>query len=504
MLVLGASRSGVAAAIALRRIDREVVLSDQRDRESLAGVEEALALGTRLVREEELGAAWPDPDLVIKSPGVPSEAPPVRAAAERGIPVWSELELAYTLLPQPFLAVTGTNGKTTTTALLGHLLRTGGVPVRVLGNIGVAVSSVAGLLQPEEELVVEVSSFQLEDIVHFRPAVGVFLNLTPDHLDRHGTMEEYLRCKARLFENQGPEDVAVLNLGDPAVAKVGRELATRPAGPRVLYFAVHRSSPTPADAQGCRQPEESEPGGASDLKAELVSWVKDGLVVIDREPLFAVSEIPLPGTHNLENCLAAATAAAARGVAREAIAEGLRTFTGVAHRLERVGVVDGVAYVNDSKATNVDAALTALNAYPERVHLILGGRDKASDYHPLVVRCAATCKGVYLIGEAAPLIEEAFREVRGRGYGVDLPALYQCGDLVTALRLAASRAVPGDVVLLAPACASFDQYSNYEERGEHFRSLVRALMEDGVGSSGGEAAARGGDARNSAGSERAW
>ncbi len=480
ILVLGASRSGIAAAVALCRLGRLVTLSDCKPRESLPGVEEALVAGAQLVREDLLVESWPGFDLVVKSPGVPAEAAPVRKAREKGVPVWSELELAYVLLPNPFLAVTGTNGKTTTTALLGHLLVTGGVPVRVLGNIGVAVTSVAGYVGTEEELVVEVSSFQLEDIHRFRPAVGVFLNLTPDHLDRHGSMDRYLECKAKLFANQGPEDVAVLNLADCAVAGVGRDLAAKTGGPQVKYFAVDPLALSRRGENGETRGRRGRGGGAAKRIATslLDSWIEGGRFVLERRPLLDVSQIQLPGVHNLENCLAAATAASARGVERQAIAEGLRTFKGVPHRLERVAVVSGVTYINDSKATNVDAALTALNAFPERTHLILGGRDKASDYGPLVRRCAAACKGVYLIGEAAPLITQAFAEAKGSGDQKGWPGLHQCGDLERAVHLAASLAKPGEVVLLAPACASFDQYRNYEERGEHFRSLVLALSKE--------------------------
>ncbi|MBN1631765.1 MAG: UDP-N-acetylmuramoyl-L-alanine--D-glutamate ligase, partial [Thermoleophilia bacterium] len=219
-------------------LGREVVLSDRRGPESLPGLESMRSAGVRFVPEDTLAADWPMPDLVIKSPGVPAEAAPVEQARQRGVPVWSELELAYVLFPNPFDAITGTNGKTTTTALLGHLFTSAGRASRVLGNIGVAVTSVAGDIAPDEELVVEVSSFQLEDIHTFRPATGIFLNLTPDHLDRHGTMERYLACKASLFANQQAEDVAVLNLADPTVAALGVELVARPGGPRVDFFST--------------------------------------------------------------------------------------------------------------------------------------------------------------------------------------------------------------------------------------------------------------------------
>jgi len=458
VLVLGASRSGTSAALALAGLGIDVVLSDRQSPQSLPGAEEALRLGVRFVTEGALVDDWPDPDLVIKSPGVPGEADPVQVARGRGVAVWSELELAYALLPNPFDAVTGTNGKTTTTALLGHLFAVAGRTARVLGNIGVAVTSVVGEVGPAEELVVEVSSFQLEDTVAFRPAVGVFINLTPDHLDRHGTMERYLACKAGLFARQGPDDVAVLNLADPAVAKLGMELSAHRNGPRIAYFSVAGSGPG---------------GPEGDLLPQ--SWVEAGQVFLEGEPVVPVSEIRLPGRHNLENCLAAGTAAIARGADKAAVAEGLRTFAGVPHRLELAGMVAGVTYVNDSKATNVEATLTALNAYPKNTLLILGGRDKASDYRPVARACARGCKAVYLIGEATPLIETAFAEVREDEGLRDVPQVRASGDLETAVQMASEVAMPGDVVLLAPACASFDQFRNFEERGDRFKELVRRL-----------------------------
>jgi UDP-N-acetylmuramoylalanine--D-glutamate ligase len=458
VLVLGASRSGTSAALALAAAGLEVVLTDRQGPESLPSAEEALRHGVRFVPERSLASDWPAPDLVVKSPGVPGEAAPVQLARGRGVAVWSELELAYALLPNPFDAVTGTNGKTTTTALLGHLFAVGGRPARVLGNIGVAVTSVVGRVDPREELVVEVSSFQLEDTVAFRPAVGVFINLTPDHLDRHGTMERYLACKAGLFARQSADDVAVLNLADPAVARLGMELSARDNGPRTAYFSV--LGPAPGGPEGDLRPQ---------------SWVEGGQVFLGGEPLLPVGAIRLPGRHNLENCLAAGTAALARGVDKAAVAEGLCTFAGVPHRLELAGMVAGVTYVNDSKATNVEATLTALNAYPENTLLILGGRDKASDYRPVARACARGCKAVYSIGEATPLIEAAFAEVReSEGLG-GVPPVQVSGDLENAVHLAAETAVPGDVVLLAPACASFDQFKDFEERGDRFKDLVGRL-----------------------------
>jgi UDP-N-acetylmuramoylalanine--D-glutamate ligase len=300
----------------------------------------------------------------------------------------------------------------------------------------------------------------LEDVHAFRPAAGVFLNLTPDHLDRHGSMERYLECKAKLFANQGPEDVAVLSLDDSAVAQLGLELRARTGGPRVSFFST-------AVTGGCAL--------AAGRPSAPDSWVEGGWFHLEGERILPVSDIQIPGRHNLENCLAAGAAALARGVEPGAVAEGLRTFAGVAHRLERAGIVAGVTYVNDSKATNVEATLTALNAYPRDTHLILGGRDKASDYRPIARACARGCRAVYLIGEATPLIEEAFREIRVDEKVANVPEPKVCGDLEAAVRAAARVAESGDVVLLAPACASFDQYSCFEERGEHFRTIVAGL-----------------------------
>lgn len=465
VLVLGASRSGASAAKVLARLGLEVLVADREAPERLPSLGEAIAAGAVFVAEELLETAWPEPDLVVKSPGIPGGAAPVVQARTRGVPVWGELELAYVLLPNPFDAITGTNGKTTTAALLGHLFAAAGRPMRVLGNIGVAVSSVVGEIGPEVELVTEVSSFQLEDICSFRPVAGVFLNLTPDHLDRHGSMERYLVCKANLFRNQTSEDTAVLNAVDPAGAALGVELTRRLQGPQVLFFSVN----------GRNSMFEPPGGGLCAIRDRLFSFVESGWVYAGGERLLKVTDIRLPGRHNLENCLAAATAAIVRGLTRDQVAEGLATFSGVRHRLETVGIVDGVRYVNDSKATNVEATLTALGAYPEKVHLILGGRDKASDYRPIARACGSSCKGVYLIGEAASLIEAAFREVKEQEGMAGVPPVRVCGVLERAVEAAAAAAEPGDVVLLAPACASFDQYRSFEERGDQFCMLVKSL-----------------------------
>ena len=484
---MGASRSGVSAAVTLARSGLAVILSDRRPRELLK-IDEAERMGVSLASEEDALGLLARVDLVVKSPGVPGEVPLVLEARRRAIPVWSEIELAYALCANPFDAVTGTNGKTTTTALLGHLFSAAGRPVRILGNIGTAVTSALGDLSPEDELVVEVSSFQLEDVHEFRPAAGVFLNLTPDHLDRHGSMERYLACKANLFARQRPGDVAVLNLADPAVAGVGRELSERPDGPRVAYFSALGREPGPGLCApagrkpiGGRVPSSAPRGGGPFAE----SWLEDGWLFLLGERALPIAELQLRGLHNMENCLAAATAGLARGLQREAVLEGLRSFAGVSHRLERAGIVSGVTYVNDSKATNVEATLKALAAYPERTYLILGGRDKASDYKPVARACGSGCEAVYLIGEATPLIEADFAEVREQEGRTDIPVPERLGDLEKAVRAAALKARPGDTVLLAPACASFDQYNDFEERGEHFRAIVVELSRasgDGIGS----------------------
>ncbi|MHB9113226.1 MAG: UDP-N-acetylmuramoyl-L-alanine--D-glutamate ligase [Thermoleophilia bacterium] len=452
VLVVGAGRSGAGAAELIARQGREVVLSDSRELSDLSGLEAAFRAGARLLRGPQGPHQLEGVGLVVKSPGVPAEAPVVTAARAAGIPVWSEVELAYAVLAAPFTAVTGTNGKTTTTALLGHIFETAGRPVRVLGNIGTPVTSVGGGLTGGEELVVELSSFQLEDVHEFRPAAGVLLNLTPDHLDRHGTMEYYLACKAKMFARQTPADWAVFNRDDAAVADLGRQVAARGDGPQVAFFST--AGPEGADA-----------------------WLEQGILRLPGGKRLSVESVRLRGRHNMENCLAAATLALVRGLSPAAVVEGLRTFPGVEHRLQPAGVVDGVAYVNDSKATNVEATLKALGAYPSGAHLILGGRDKASDYRPVARACRNGCRAVYLIGEAAPLIWAAFEQVSVEEGPFGVPVPSDQGDLETAVAAAAAAATAGETVLLAPACASFDQYSDFEERGRHFMEIVKRMGE---------------------------
>jgi UDP-N-acetylmuramoylalanine--D-glutamate ligase len=359
---------------------------------------------------------------VIKSPGVPQDAPVIVAARERGIPVIGEVEFAWRLLPNEFVGVTGTNGKTTTVELLGAIHREAGVAAAVAGNVGTPLTSLVGALDPGAVVLCELSSFQLEDTVEFAPEGAVLLNLAPDHLDRHGTFEAYRSAKLEIFARQGNDDVAVAPVG------LGVE-----------------------DLGGCARRVCFGPGGELDDRAGQLWW--------DDQPLIRHDELRLRGAHNRANAAAAAAIALARGIEPDAVRAALRTFSGVEHRLEEVATLDGVLYVNDSKATNVDSTLVALASFDQPVHLILGGGGKGQDFAPLR-EPASRCAGVYLIGTDGPLIGEQI------GAGIE------CGDLATAVQRARAAARPGEVVLLSPACESYDQFDNYEHRGRVFKELV--------------------------------
>ena len=379
---------------------------------------------------------------VVKSPGVSSDAAPIVVARRRGLPVIGELELAWRLLPNPFLAVTGTNGKTTVTELLAHVWRTAAKPVAVAGNVGTPLSSLVDKVDPEVTLICEASSFQLEDADAFAPECGVLLNIADDHLDRHGSIDDYLAAKLRIFRNQSNEDVCVYNGSDAAL----RDRDLGGCGRRIAF---------------CRDPVDSDDCQASLAGTVLELW---------GEPLVEVSELALPGPHNAENAAATAAAAAALGIDRGAIAEGLRSFAGVPHRLERVRELGGVRFVNDSKATNVAAASAALRSFDGGVRAILGGLFKGGGFSELAAPVAERCVEAYLIGEATERLE------------LELAPAWQAGvehrrygGLAEAVRAAAADASAGEVVLLAPACASFDAYPDFEARGEHFRALVGEL-----------------------------
>jgi UDP-N-acetylmuramoylalanine--D-glutamate ligase len=421
-LVVGLARSGVAAALALRTRGEEVI-----------GVDSAEPDAGRL-REAgvEVHLQTPGGDLVdrtrtlIKSPGVPAQAPAVTAARERGLAVIGELELAWRLIPNAFIAVTGTNGKTTTTELIGHIHREAGLSHAVAGNVGTAVASLVETVASDAVVVAETSSFQLEDTEAFSPEAAVLLNIAEDHLDRHGTLEAYRAAKLQAFARQGPGDVA---LAPPDIDVPGE-------GQRVTFGA-----------------------GADMTEA-------DGALHWRGERLIGLDELALRGPHNVENAMAAAAVCLVRGVDPDAVRAGLRTFPGVPHRLEEVAERDGVLYVNDSKATNVASTLVALRSFESPIHLIAGGRAKGSGFEALGEDVAERCAAVYLIGEAADALDAALA-----GAGVPVR---RAGDLERAVAAARETAQPGEVILLSPAAASYDQYPDFEARGEHFRQLATA------------------------------
>jgi UDP-N-acetylmuramoylalanine--D-glutamate ligase len=436
-LVIGLARSGVAAAEALRARGEEVIGCDTRapgTPEIDAAAKRLSQAGVEIHLDASGDAVAARAGTLIKSPGVPQNAPAVVAARARGVPVLGELELAWRLVANEFVAVTGTNGKTTTTEWIGHVHRTAAQPVAVVGNVGTAASTLAGTIAPDTTVVCEASSFQLEDTVAFAPEAAALLNLAPDHLDRHPTFEDYVAAKLRIFAHQGNDDICVapVDLGIEDLGGCAR---------RVLFGAGDGDSLELSDRAG------------------QLWW--------DQAPLIAVDEIALPGMHNRANAMATAAVCLARGLDRAAVAEGLRTFAGVAHRLEVIAVRGGVAYVNDSKATNVASAIVALESYDRGVHLIAGGLGKNQDFSGLAEPVAERCRAVYLIGEASDELADALSAT-----GVPLR---RCDDLDRAVATAAAAASPGDTVLLSPACASYDQFANFEVRGDRFRALVREL-----------------------------
>jgi UDP-N-acetylmuramoylalanine--D-glutamate ligase len=354
--------------------------------------------------------------------------------------VLGELELAWRLVDAEVIAVTGTNGKTTTVELLGHVYRTAGESVAVAGNVGTPLSSLSASIDPAATVVCEASSFQLEDTTAFAPECAVFLNLAPDHLDRHPDLESYLAAKLRIFANQGNDDVAVYNADEPALA--GTDLGG--CGRRVAF--CHGAAPQCEVA----------------LAGETVFY--------DGEPLLEVGDLGLFGEHNVANAMAAATAALSMGLDRDAVGEGLRSFAGVPHRLEPVAEVAGVHFVNDSKATNVASAAVGLAAFEGRVHAILGGSEKGESFLPLVEPVGERCAACYLIGATADRLAAELAPVIARGV-----SLHRCADLEEAVRGAFAAAEPGEVVLLSPACASFDAFENFERRGDRFREIVGGL-----------------------------
>jgi UDP-N-acetylmuramoylalanine--D-glutamate ligase len=428
-LVVGLARSGQAAAALLQARGEAVIAVDAAPADRLRA---DLPDGVEVHSGTDGVALLERVRAVVKSPGVPATAPVVAAARERGIAVLGELELGWRCVPNPVIAVTGTNGKTTTVELLGHLHREAGVPVAVVGNVGTPYASLAlaqPSLDPAAVVVCEASSFQLEDTVAFAPDAAVILNLDSDHLDRHGTLAAYHAAKLQVFARQANEDVAVAPEG------LGVE-----------------------DLGGCarRVCFGDSPEAELSLRAGTLWW--------DDVPLLRTDELGLRGPHNVRNAMAAAAVVLARGLDADAVRAGLKTFAGVPHRLVEVAIRDGITYVNDSKATNVAAALVALASFEVPVHAIMGGRGKEEDYAPLRDAVAGHAAAVYLIGEEAGPLAAALDGT--------VP-LHRCGDLEHAVAAARAAARAGEVVLLAPACASYDQYDDFEARGEAFRSLAR-------------------------------
>ena len=402
-LIVGLARSGAAAAILLRDRGETVLAADVGSPPVPEGIE--ASLGSDGLELLERAAC------VVKSPGVPNEAPAIAAARERGLPVLGEVELAWRLLPNRFVAVTGTNGKTTTVELLGAIWRAAGQPVAVAGNVGTPLSSLVGSVPAAATVVCEVSSFQAEDSLEFAPELALLLNLEEDHIDRHGSVEAYREAKLRVFRNQGPADVAVVPAGFGPVPGEGRR----------IEFGDPAELPLPPQ------------------------------------------DVRLRGPHNLENAMGASAVALAAGIAPDGVALALREFAGVPHRLEEVALRDGVLWVNDSKATNVASAARGIGSFEGGVHAILGGSLKGGGFAGLREVVGDRCRAAYLIGEAAG---DLARDLEGTA------PLHLSGDLETAMRDAAAAAQPGDTVLLSPACASFDQFRDYEDRGERFRALV--------------------------------
>jgi UDP-N-acetylmuramoylalanine--D-glutamate ligase len=450
VLVVGLARTGVATALFCAARGARVTATDMRTENELgdsvpalrkAGV--ALELGGH--RQEMIL----DADLIIPSPGVPADAPLLQSARAKGVAIWSEVELASRFLKGRLIGITGSNGKTTTTSLIEHILKSAGFSTILAGNIGTPLISCVDKTSEKTVTVTELSSFQLELIEKFRPNISVFLNLTPDHLDRHQTLESYGAAKARIFANQTEADSAVLNADDPGTTPYA------PAKPQVYWFSRKQRV-----AQG--------------------AFVKENEILFRREgaeeAVLKLADIPLSGAHNVENVLAAVAATRLAGAEPAAIAKGVRSFAGVEHRLEFVAEIGGVRFYNDSKATNVDATLKALDAFPGRILIILGGKDKGSDYTVLQTLLREKAILALLIGAAAGKIE---KQIAGS------VAIEQAGTLERAVETAAHAARPGDVVLLAPACASFDQFQNFEHRGRVFKDLVHQLERQATSTTSG-------------------
>jgi UDP-N-acetylmuramoylalanine--D-glutamate ligase len=441
VLVVGLGKSGVASALFLKERGARVSVSDTKTEDELR--DEIPILLDHGISVETGGhgeRTFRGQDLIVVSPGVPVDAAPLVQARALGEAVIGEIELAAQNLPRQIVAITGSNGKTTTTTLAGEIVAAGGFPVLVGGNIGTPAISLVEQAKPDHIIVLEVSSFQLETIQTFHPRIAVVLNVTPDHLDRHRTFDAYVDAKARIFENQTAGDFAVLNADDPTCLALARRTKAQ-----VFWF---------------NRKKEVNQG----------AYVRDGRILF-RDPrgqqeIMPASDIPLKGSHNVENVLAGVCVGALMGCKPEQISKAIRQFKAVEHRLEYVATIREVEYYNDSKATNVDATIKALESFPANIHIILGGKDKGSDYTVLNDLLRQRVKRVYTIGAAAAKIES---HIQGAA------EIVHAETLEAAVKRAAASASPGDIVLLAPACASFDQFQNYEHRGRVFKEVVHAL-----------------------------
>ncbi|UFJ41922.1 UDP-N-acetylmuramoyl-L-alanine--D-glutamate ligase [Brevibacillus humidisoli] len=444
VIVLGMAKSGVAVAKLLHRFGANVIVNDKKPREEASGVEELEALGiTVLTGGHPDDLIHPGVSLVVKNPGIPYEAPPVAKAVALGIPVITEVELAYHLSKAPIVGITGSNGKTTTTTLVGQMLKAAGISVRVGGNIGTVLCELAETAHSDQWLVAELSSFQLMGTEHFRPRIGTILNLYPAHLDYHKTLEKYFAAKQKLFANQTADDYAVLPYDQPEVRALAERL------PSQVYYFSRRSAVRP---------------GVFIREGKIV-WADEAG---REEVVMAVDEVALRGEHNLENALAAALISRLAGADLAAIASVLSTFTGLAHRLEFVAEIHGVKYYNDSKATNPVAAIRSIGAFEEPIVLIAGGLDRGIDFRDLVPVMKEHVKGLVAYGQTAEILLARAREA-----GID--NCIRVDTVEEAVFAAAKLAQTGDVVLLSPACASWDMFPSYEVRGSMFKDGVHRL-----------------------------
>jgi len=443
VLVVGLGKSGLSAAMFLRAEGARVTVSDTRSAVALEKEIPALLEAGIMVESGGHGLlTFRRQDLIVVSPGVPMDTPEVKQVVAFGLQVIGELELASRYLQGQVVAITGSNGKTTTTTLVGKIFADAGVPTLVGGNIGLPVIDLVAKSTPETVSVLEVSSFQLETVEEFHPHIALVLNITPDHLDRHGSFEKYAAAKARITERQTGDDFLVLNAEDKATQMVALKTKAQ-----IYWFSGRRPIKQGAFVHG-----------------ESILFVpREGAKA---EPVMSVSEIHLKGSHNVENVLAAVCAARLAKIPMESIRASVAEFKAVEHRLELVRVVNGVEFYNDSKATNVDAAMKAVASFPGGIHLILGGKDKDSDYSLMSGMLTERVKIVYTIGSAAEKIE---RQLRG------VVKIVPAETLQVAVAKSANAATVGDVVLLSPACSSFDQFENYEQRGRVFRQLVNEL-----------------------------